>query len=189
MVMATETAAPTSMVLLMPNGQNGMVATTSLTSTAGTGGMNIKLTFADGNTETVFWNGTNSQGQLLQPGNYMATLSQSEAGSSEVVKTESFVILGGKDTTAQDMAGTALVVPNPVDGGSFTVEYQPSAPDTAAGVLYNLAGQKVGEATDNGGGSLVFTGNWSGGVYLLDFEVRNGSGVLARRILKVAVVR
>jgi flagellar hook assembly protein FlgD len=179
---------PTGMSL--PAGQSGVVASTDPTK----GGLNITLTLANGNTTTVFWDGMNSQGQPLQSGNYLVTLSQSEAGSSEVLKTSPIVVLATKDESANGVADSALVVPNPVAGNWFDVQYQPgnsgTGTYTVVGVLYDLAGQRVGEATDNGSGTLSFSGDWSSGVYLLDFEVHNGSsGTLARRVLKVAIVR
>jgi hypothetical protein len=173
------------MSLVLPSG-SGVVPSANPVK----GGLSILLTFGDGSTETVFWNGLGSQGQPLQPGNYVATLSQPEPGAGEVVKSEPFVLLGAKDGSADGMAASAMVVPNPVDGNWFTVQYQPDGGDTAVGTLYDLAGQRVAQATDAGSGSLRFSGDWGSGIYLLDFEVRDvTSGVLARRILKVAIVR
>jgi flagellar hook assembly protein FlgD len=168
-----------------PPGQDGMTASADPQQ----GGLKINLTLADGNTETVFWSGLNGQGQPLQSGNYLVTLSQYQAGADEILKTEPIVLVGSADTSAAGMAGSALVLPNPVQGGSFDVQYQASGTDTAAGVLYNLAGQRVAEAADAGSGTLHFSGAWSSGIYLLDFEVRSGSATLARKILKVAIVR
>jgi len=179
---------PTGMSL--PPGQDGVVASTS----PGQGGLKINLTLADGQTTTVFWDGMSSQGQTLQSGNYLVTLSQNSAGSSEVLKTSPVVLLATKDLSANGMANSALVVPNPVAGNSFDVQYQPGGAGagsyTAVGMLYDMAGQRVAEATDDGSGTLRFSGAWSPGVYLLDFEVHNGSsGSLARKVLKVAIVR
>jgi flagellar hook assembly protein FlgD len=179
---------PTGMSL--PAGQNGVVAST----TPGEGGLKINLTLADGQTTTVFWDGMSSQGQPLQSGNYLVTLSQTSGGSSEILKTSPIVLIATKDESANGMANSALVVPNPVAGNWFDVQYQPGSAGagayTAVGMLYDLAGQRVAEATDDGSGTLRFSGDWSSGIYLLDFEVHNGSsGTLARRVLKVAIVR
>jgi hypothetical protein len=170
----------------LPPGQNSVVSSTDPSG----GGLKITLTLAGGGTTTVPWNGLNSQGQPLQAGNYLLTLTQIEAGSNENLKTLPVVVVGAPDSSAKTMAHSALVVPNPVEGGWFDVQYQPAGTDMAVGVLYSLAGQRVAEATDSGSGTLHFSGDWSSGIYLLDFEVHNGdSGALARRILKVAVVR
>jgi flagellar hook assembly protein FlgD len=173
-----------------PAGQNGVVASTNQNQ----GGLKINVTLANGNTMTVFWDGMSTQGQPLQSGNYLVTLSETSAGSSEILKTSPIVLLATKDESADGMANSALVVPNPVDGNWFDVQYQPGGPGTGAytavGMLYDLAGQRVAEATDGGSGTLRFSGDWSSGIYLLDFEVRNGgTGALARRVLKVAIVR
>jgi flagellar hook assembly protein FlgD len=179
---------PTGMSL--PSGQSGVVASTNPNE----GGLKINLTLANGLTTTIFWNGLGTQGQPLQSGNYLVTLSQTSAGSTEVLKTSPIVVIATKDESANGMANSALVVPNPVDGNWFDVQYQPGSAGTgsytAVGMLYDLAGQRVAEATDNGSGTLQFSGDWSSGIYLLDFEVHNGSsGALARRVLKVAIVR
>jgi flagellar hook assembly protein FlgD len=185
---ATLSSEPTGMSL--PAGQNGVVASTDPTQ----GGLKINLTLADGQTTSVFWDGMSSQGQPLQSGNYLVTLSQTSAGSSEVLKTSPVVLLATKDLSANGMANSALVLPNPVAGTWFDVQYQPASAGTgsytAVGMLYDLAGQRVAVATDEGSGTLHFSGDWSSGIYLLDFEVHNGSsGTLARRVLKVAIVR
>ncbi|HTB23368.1 MAG TPA: T9SS type A sorting domain-containing protein, partial [bacterium] len=180
------TSVPTGVSLVLPNGQNGVLSS----SNPAQSGMGIKLTFADGSTETVPWNGLSTQGQPLQPGNYVLTLAQSGPGSGTVLKSQPFVILEGSDNSAAEMAQSALVVPNPVDGSWFTVQYKPSGTDTAVANLYDLAGQLVAQGAPEGAGTLRVSGNWSAGVYLLDFEVHDGStGVLARRVLKVAIVR
>ncbi|HTB22001.1 MAG TPA: T9SS type A sorting domain-containing protein [bacterium] len=185
--LANDTSAPISMSLELPSGQNGMVASTNPNSKQG---LVIKLTFADGNTLDVPWTGLNSQGQPLQPGNYLATLSMAEPGASKVVQTQPFVLLNAPDFGAAGMAQSAVAAPNPVQGGSFTVQYQPDGVDSAVATLYDLAGQLVCVGMSSGPNTLSFSGKWSAGVYLLDFEVRDGgSGILARKVIKVAVVR
>jgi len=184
--LATAGAEPTGMSL--PVGQNGVVASTG----PGKGGLTITVTLADGTTTQAFWDGRSTQGQSLQSGNYLVTLSLSVAGSNEVLKTVPVVLLATTNESASGMANSALVAPNPVDGSWFEVHYQAptSGTYTAVGVLYDLSGQRVAQATDDGSGTLRFSGDWSSGIYLLDFEVRNGGqGALARRILKVAMVR
>jgi hypothetical protein len=174
----------------LPAGQDGVVASTSPNQ----GGLKITLTLANGLTSSVFWDGTGTQGQPLQSGNYLVTLSETSAGSSEVLKTSPVVLLATKDLSANGMANSAMVVPNPVAGNWFDVQYKPGSAGagtyTAVGMLYDLAGQRVAEATDDGSGTLHFSGAWSSGIYLLDFEVHSeSSGTLARRVLKVAIVR
>jgi hypothetical protein len=184
---AALSSQPTGMSL--PAGQNGVVASTDPSQ----GGLKITLTLADGLTTSVFWDGMSSQGQPLQSGNYLVTLSETSGGSNEVLKTSPVVLLATKDLSANGMANSALVVPNPVAGNWFDVQYQPGSAGagtyTAVGMLYDLAGQRVALATDDGSGTLHFSGDWSSGIYLLDFEVHSGrSGSLARKVLKVAIV-
>ncbi|HTB22929.1 MAG TPA: hypothetical protein VK914_09500 [bacterium] len=190
--MAGQDSEPVSMSLAPPDGQagNGVVAVSGAAAGSGSGGLIIKITFANGDTKTVLWDGLGTQGQPLQPGNYLATLYQAEPGSDTVVKSQPFVLLGAADGSANSMAQSAIVVPNPVDGDWFTVQFQPDATDSAAARLYTLDGGVAAEGASNGPGSLRLSGDWSGGVYLLDFEVHGGpGGTLARRVLKVAIVR
>ena len=57
--------------------------------------------------------------------------------------------------------------------------------------LEKLPGERVAEATSPAGssGPLTLNPKLSDGIYMLDFEVRDNSVVLARRVLKVAVVK
>ncbi|HTB22962.1 MAG TPA: T9SS type A sorting domain-containing protein [bacterium] len=186
--LAGQTSAPVGMSLTPANGQSGTGVVAS--SNPALGGLSIKLTFSGGATQTVVWSGMGSQGQALQPGNYLAVLSQSMPGASVTVKSLPFVLLDVAATSAAGMARSALVRPNPVQDGWFTVQYTSDGTDTAAARLYDMAGQWVGDGVSTGSGSMRLSGGWSAGVYLLDFEVRGASGgVLARRVLKVAVVR
>ncbi|HTB22502.1 MAG TPA: T9SS type A sorting domain-containing protein [bacterium] len=185
--LAGQSSAPIGMSLVLPNGQSGVIAAAAGSPS---GGLLIKVTFANGSTQTVPWSGLSSQGQPLQPGNYLATLSQAEPGSDTVVKSVPFVLLDTANSSASGMANSALVIPNPVDANWFTVQFQPAGNDTAVARLYDLSGQLVAEGVSDGTNSLRLSGTWSGGVYLLDFEVHGvPAGVLARRVLKVAIVR
>jgi len=187
-------AQPVGMSLDLPAGKNGVTGSTNPKAVSPTGGVTVLLTLANGQTVPEYWDGLSSAGQPLQSGIYTLDLTQPVAGSNTVVKSLPVTILGSVDQSAQAMAGSATVVPNPVQssGGVFTVQYQGNGQDSAFGELYNLMGERVGQAGQGpiaGTGVLVFSGKWSGGIYLLDFEVRDGSAPLARRVLKVAIIK
>jgi hypothetical protein len=75
-------------------------------------------------------------------------------------------------------------------GGLVQVHYSANKQMWAVGKLFNQGGELIAEASDlNGLGVLTFDRGVSGGIYMVDFEVRRNETVLARRILKVAVVR
>ena len=84
--------------------------------------------------------------------------------------------------------------PDPdLNGAPLQVFHDPvPAGDLVAGRLYDLAGREAGVAYATGGEPLVFaTSRLASGVYFVEVELRpSGSpGTLARKVLKVAVVR
>lgn len=172
-------------------GGAAVVAPAGSTSTA-SGGLDIQLALANGATETVYWNGRNSQGQPLQPGSYTVQFTAVQPGSGPLTKSMPVILLAGPDPSPQAMAASALIAPNPVlaSTGAFTVQYTGDGLDSAWAQVYSLDGELLGSCgAGPGGGPLNFRGKWSGGVYLVDFEVRDGQAVLARKVLKLAVVR
>lgn len=187
-------AQPVNLSLLLPAGKNGVVASENPKAVSPSGGVTLVLTLANGQKATEYWDGLSAAGQPLASGNYVVVLSQAEAGSTDLVKTVTLTLLGTQDQSGQAMAESAYVVPNPVrmEGGAFSVEFQGNGVDSAVGELFDLAGERVALAEASpasGRETLYFSARLSGGMYLLDFEVRNSSAALARSVLKVAVVR
>jgi len=182
------------MSLELPSGHNGIVVSPNPKALSPTGGVTVLLDLADGSQVPEYWNGLSSSGQPVQPGTYMMQLSQVQPGSSVLVKGLTVTVLGTTNQSAQGMAESALVVPNPVkssSGGGVSVAYTSDGVDAAAGVLYDLAGERVAVASNPAAssGPLNFSARLSDGIYLVDFEVRDNSVVLARRVLRVAVVK
>jgi len=182
------------MSLELPNGKTGITASPDPKSPSPTGGVVIDLALQSGVVYPVYWSGLSASGQPLQSGTYMVALTQSEATSSQMVKTLTLTLLGTQNLSVQAMAASAYVVPNPVPATSsgFTVEYQGNGADAVVGELYDLAGERVAQASQGptaGQAMLRFDVKLSGGVYLLDFEVADNTVPLARHVLKVAVVR
>jgi hypothetical protein len=175
----------------MAPGQSAVAATTNPNTGAITGGVNMTLTMANGGNQTLYWDGLSSNGQALQSGTYLIELVRSETGQSSTVKTVAVSLLQSKDLSAEDVAASAKAAPDPVlKGESVEVHYKPTAQDWAVARLYSQNGELVGQCSDlNGSGILTFGRGVSGGIYVVDFEVHRNEAILARRILKVAVVR
>ena len=154
-------------------------------------GLRFWLTDEKGVLHPLDWDGRNSDGAPVASGSYIAELvySPKGAGGVQVVESKSFVVLqGGADTALEG----AFAAPNPVRRADTLKAYYPAAAGSRVqAVLYDLAGQAVATAVDpSGGGSLsVPTGGLAGGIYLLELEKHSGRGVLARRLLKIALVR
>jgi flagellar hook assembly protein FlgD len=178
----------------LAGGATGIVVSPNPNALSPTGGVQIQVTMADGVTTTAYWNGYSEAGQPVQSGSYLIQLSTSVPGSSAQLKSIPITVLGSEDQSVQGMALSAYAAPNPVLDGStgFTVQYKGNGVDSAVGVLYDLAGERVAQAEAgpvSGPAVLHFAGKLSAGVYMLDFEVRDGEVALARHVLKVAIVK
>jgi hypothetical protein len=183
------TATVQNIALNMAGGQSAVPASTDLSTGLVTGGVNLTLTLANGATQTMFWDGLGSAGAPLQSGTYLLELVRTQPGQTSTIKSISVTLLQAKNSSALQVASSAKVGPNPVlKGGVLQVHYQPNRQNWVQAKLYNESGELVAQATDFGTGTLKFGAGYSGGIYLLDFEVRGGDLVVARRILKVAVV-
>ena len=71
------------------------------------------------------------------------------------------------------------------------ITYLPMAGVAGHVYLYNLAGELVAQGLDsNGVGTISLPGDkLAGGIYLVDFELQNGSALLARRSMKMVIAR
>ncbi|HTB33897.1 MAG TPA: hypothetical protein VK842_03480 [bacterium] len=172
-------------------GQSAVVASTDPSTGAVSGGVNLNLTLANGHTQTLFWDGLGSNGQPLQSGTYLVELVRTETGQSSTVKTVAVGLLQPKDSSDQAVASSAKAGPDPLmKGETLQVKYHSNGLDWAQAKLYSQSGELVAAAIDSRGiGVLTFGGTPSGGIYVVEFEVCRGDAVLARRVLKVAVVR
>jgi flagellar hook assembly protein FlgD len=183
------TSTVQNMSLDLPAGQSAVSASTNPSTGAITGGVNLTLTLANGASRPFFWDGMGNGGAPLQSGSYLIELVRTEPGQTSTIKTLALTLLQSKDSSAQQMASSAQVGPNPVlKGGAVKVKYHPNGLNWVQVRLYSESGELIAQAADSGTGTLVLGSGYSGGIYLLDFEVRSGDGVLARRILKVAIV-
>jgi flagellar hook assembly protein FlgD len=186
-------AAPVNLEL--QSGQSGgVIPSSNPKALTPTGGVTFNVVLQNGTAVPVYWNGLSASGQPLASGTYMVQLSSSQAGAQTLVKTLPVTLLASQNQSVEAMAASALVVPNPVVSGAngFSVRYEGDGVDSAVGVLYDLAGERVAQASQmpvSGPGLLQFSAKLSGGIYVLDFEVADSKVALARRVLKVAIVK
>jgi flagellar hook assembly protein FlgD len=155
--------------------------------------INLKMNNASSPAPALNWDGLSDTGQPVSSGTYIVKLSYTQAGQASVVKTISVTLLQGPGSPAKDAVASAVIAPNPFKpGGGKQMQLFYKVPTVGAGFLriYNLDGELVAQSGDaDRTGKLNITGDFSGGVYLMEFEIRNGSAVLAERVLKAAVIR
>jgi flagellar hook assembly protein FlgD len=172
-------------------GQEAVAASTNPVTGAISGGVNLTVTMANGGSQSLYWDGLSSSGNSLQSGTYMIELVRTEPGQTSAVKSVTITLLESKNGSAQGIAASAWIGPNPVQQGApILIHYKPSAMEWAQAKLFGLGGELVAEANDAGGtGLLEFARRVAPGIYLVDFEVRRNETILARRLLKAAVVK
>jgi flagellar hook assembly protein FlgD len=157
------------------------------------GGLGLTLKVGGTGTQQVIWDGLSDQGQPVDSGVYVVKLSYTAAGSTTVVKTLSVTLLQGPNSSAKLAVASAILAPNPFrpsSGQGLVLRFKPCPQGQGAVRVYSLNGELVGQSGDalSSGRITVKTGA-SEGIYLVDFEIHDGSAVLARRMMKVAVVR
>jgi flagellar hook assembly protein FlgD len=156
------------------------------------GGLSLNVKVGT-STQAVVWDGLSDRGQPVDSGTYVVKLTYTDSGSATVVKTLSVTYLQSPDSSAKTAVASAFVAPNPYrpsTGQDMVLFYQASPMGVGAVRVYDLNGGLVGQSADGGQtGRIVVKPGSSEGIYLIDFEIRSGSAVLARRVLKVAVVR
>jgi flagellar hook assembly protein FlgD len=179
-----------SISLNLPSGQGVVAASVNPSTGATSGGTQLTLILSNGGTQTLYWDGMGSNGAPLQSGTYLVELVRTEPGASTTIKTLSVALLQPKNSTALEVAASAKIGPNPVlKGGPVTVRFNPAAGIWVRARLYNENGELVAQCVDMGGSNtLTLGGGYSGGIYVLDFEVCEGDIVVARRMIKAAVV-
>jgi hypothetical protein len=174
----------------LPAGQSIVAASVDPSTGTTSGGAQLSLSLANGGTGSLYWDGLGDGGAPLQSGSYLVELVRTQPGSTTTIKTLSVSLLQPKNSTAESVAASAKVGPNPVlKGGDIVVGYKPSLAVWVRARLYNDSGELIAQAVDMAGsGRLNLGSGFSSGIYLLDFEVCRGEAVVARRVIKAAVV-
>jgi hypothetical protein len=183
------------LVVILDSGANSATALTRLGLKAGSsgafalesGGVDFVLDDGSGSPLYLTWDGRNAAGSFVAPGSYTAQLVDI-SGGRKVVVTQGFVILAGSKAPFIPLLG-----PNPLGPQDKTLRLLAGV---ASGEhlelrLYNAAGELVGAATGAAGsGSLgLQLGPWSGGIYVAVIELREGSALKERKLIKMALIR
>ena len=133
----------------------------------------------------------------MSSGIYLVKLVQTGLGQTVIVMVESIGILDAAISPAQLAVESAQLGPNPLEGAAardpharLVLAYLPGSQGQGVALLYTMAGEMVSEANDSGSGHLeIPVGQCAAGIYLVDFELRTGSSVLARTVIKVAILK
>lgn len=162
-------------------------------SGASPGQIRFDLTDLKGGAHAFIWDGCGDSGQPLNSGSYTVMLLRQEPGQSAVVKSRPLLLIKAPGSAAQDAAASLVAGPNPLTGPdpSLVLSYLPVARGSACARFYSLAGELIAQASaqNNSGRLVIQVGGVADGVYLVVFEVREGHSVLARKVIKVAVLR
>ena len=175
---------PSDLAVALPSGRDSVAVSNDAPAS-----IPLVLTLSGGQTFPMNWDGRGDQGGTVAAGNYYLQLVRNVAGVNALVKTVTVSILKAPSRTAQALAASAKVGPNPWLGqGPLTLAYSPNPSYWASARLYDLGGEIVGQGTDfSGAGLVIFRHKLSAGLYLMVFDVGQGEATLARRIVKVAV--
>jgi flagellar hook assembly protein FlgD len=162
------------------------------------GQLKLDLTDSQGASHAYVWDGSNDQGGPVSSGVYTLKLVKNELGHLRIVKTKSVTVINAQGSPAQASAASAVAGPNPLMGeaarspqAAFVVSYMPSQQGSGHVRFYNLAGELIAQGTDfsKSGKFTIQAGDLSSGIYLVNFEIRSGNAILARKILKVVVMK
>ena len=145
------TSTVQSISLNLPSGQSIVAASVNPATGATSGGAQLTLTLSNGGTQSLFWDGMGSNGAPLQSGTYLVELVRTEPGPTTTIKTLSVALLQPKNGTAQAVAASAKVGPNPVlKGEDVVVRYTPGAGSWVRARLYNESGELVAQCRGHG---------------------------------------
>jgi hypothetical protein len=155
------------------------------------GGAGLKIHYGFSAGDSVDWDGSNGQGQPVQPGTYLIKVSQQDAGGTRKDFTQSVTVL----RAVQGIFDSALACPNPAGrlDSSLSVVLKNLAPGaTAEGEAYSLAGERVGSLRwVQAQGALVWelSQGLASGIYIIRVEARDPSLLTQRAYLKVVLAR
>jgi hypothetical protein len=154
------------------------------------GGLSFYFKDELGNQYSTVWDGRNSEGAPVNSGNYTAQLvyQGTGAGAGQIIETRGFVVLRSQAAASLD---SAVVGPNPLlNDDPLRIRYTPSHDYPVHVRLFDLAGALADQGADPAGsGWVTLRKGLAPGVYVLELTKQSGSSVVARRMIKVAVVR
>jgi flagellar hook assembly protein FlgD len=162
------------------------------------GELKLELKDTHGASHAFSWDGTNDQGAPVASGVYTVKLVKTQLGSSVIVKAKSVTVINAQGSPAQNSAASAVLGPNPLMGeaarsshAAFAVKFLPSLSGEAHARLYNLAGELITQssATASQGRLSLPAAGLAGGIYLVEFDIREGNAVLGRKAIKAVIIK
>jgi hypothetical protein len=142
---------------------------------------------ADGSSRTWTWDGKTGLRQPLKSGSYLIRLVTSSPSGGVSVATRAIVVIStGSDAAPQATA----MAPNPA-ADTVNILYKPLPNAQAVAEVFTLAGERVCMGAD-GSRSGVMTldiSKLAPGIYLVNFTMTEGRGILSRRLMKLAVIK
>jgi hypothetical protein len=151
-------------------------------------GSGLKITYGSNASDFVYWNGLNSAGAAVSSGTYLIQVTRVATGGAKYVYTDSVTVLQPKDNVFDGLIASA----NPVPAGANQVTITLSgagAGTEAAGGVYSLAGEKVGNLSGSAVLTWVIPRGLSAGVYLVRVEASNPLGRRRAQVIKIALLR
>ncbi len=148
----------------------------------------VTLTYGQGATDFVTWDGTDARGRIVASGTYQIVVERQLAGAKPSTQTTSISIIKAFSSPLAE----AIAAPNPVLKSDFV---DLLAPNLGLGgwmwaKVYNMAGELVVQAQ---GTSPRLRVTWAGkklagGTYLIRLEAQDAVGGFETKLLKVALV-
>jgi hypothetical protein len=164
----------------------GLVLLSGRELAPGPGEAGLKISYGSGSADFQVWNGTGSDGQALNSGNYLVKVTQ--AGGSTYSYTVTLL-----QASTQVFEGL-IAAPNPIPSGSalLTIRLQGAAPGIRSwGEAYNLAGEHVASLGSSTGACLRWDipAGLAPGVYWLQVSARDSQGRIKTAALKLFLLR
>ena len=158
------------------------------------------INFDLGNGTSVSWDGTNSQGQRVQSGSYLAQLIVTHDGAPKTVATAALTVLN----VAEGLLAGAILGPNPLNllsghgspnglPGVVILKLNTPGGVEVVGRLYNMAGELVLTASnDMNPNEMRFDlggHQAASGVYILAVTAKAPWGTTERKSFKLVILR
>ena len=139
------------------------------------------MSFANGS--TVDWDGTNSNGEIVQPGIYQIKVRSAKTGLNYA---GSVTVIRAAPGNAPDIA----LEENPHRASKGPLRFKVNGTVSVtlySGHLYSAAGEKVDNMVILSGGWLGFSRPLATGIYFLEVTVQD-QGITRRMMKKVAIL-
>jgi len=135
---------------------------------------------------TVVWDGRADNGRVVSTGKYYVEVHTSDGQGGEQQITHSVTVAG---QNGQKGAGTVTAGPNSLDAANPSATFSSNASGTLLKVrIYTLAGELVDDLPKGPSGTVAWNASGkSSGLYLAVVEVSDTQGLLAIKVLKIAV--